>query len=91
MTSDTIMRRHAKDPNLSYDNLKRERENAAIRLRYGKEITQAIRWLQPFCDQDKMYSELDSHSILAGLPSPNRDLHGTPGLRNSAVRISSHN
>jgi len=91
MTSDAIMRRHAKDPNLSYDNLTRERENAAIRLRYGKEIAQAIRWLQPFCAQDKIHAELDGYSVLSGLPSPDRALPGTAGLQSSAVRISSHN
>lgn len=92
MTSANLLSRHAKDPNLAYDHSTRERENAAIRLRFGQEISGTCRWLKPFCDPDTLYERLENQALTSTPPSVSHPVSVSRlSPQTGIVKISSHN
>ena len=89
MTANAVMQRHAKDPNLVYNKGSRERENAAIRLRFGKEISQTALWLARHCNPEDIYSRLEQLSLLAARNNHQAPTNMPGGLERPPVRISS--
>lgn len=68
MCHDSVMNRHAKDPNLVYSSAIRAAENRRIEDRYGKQISAAIAWLNQSADSQKTECELSAYSLLSGKP-----------------------